>query len=182
MSRVNEIVLLKIQQFKRGLTQIRDTPHAIAGGVAIGVLFGFTPLIGFKTLLAVLLAWLFRCSKLSAVLAVTAHDILLPLGPFILRWQYQIGFFMISHPHQWPPKLSVKHVHFENYLSWKTLHVLLPTLVGSLVFGIPLAFTSYFVTIEIVKRAQAAKARRAGQAGQSGQSGQSGHAQANASQ
>jgi len=35
------------------LLAIRDTPEAIAGGVAIGIFFGFTPLFGLKTLLAI---------------------------------------------------------------------------------------------------------------------------------
>src|ERR1700678_871277 len=99
MSRLSEYISVQFQRIKRSLTQIRDTPHAIAGGVAIGVLCGFPPLLGFKTLLALLAAWLFRCSKLSAVLAVTLHDILLPLLPLILRWPYQVGFYLISHPH-----------------------------------------------------------------------------------
>ncbi len=160
MSRLTQFLSLQFQRFKSGVTQIRDTPHAIAGGVAIGVLFGFTPLIGFKTLLAVLFAWLFRCSKLSAVLAVSFHDILLPLGPFILRWQFQIGFYLISHPHQLPPKLlSPRHFHFDHYLSWKTLRILWPTFIGSLVIGAPIAIVMYFVVLEIVKRAHAARTR-----------------------
>jgi uncharacterized protein (DUF2062 family) len=162
MSRIRQFIWDKYRRCKRGLTQIRDTPHAIAGGVAIGVVFAFTPLIGLKTLLAVLVAWMFGCSKLSAALAVTFHDILLPLAPFILRWQYQIGFLMISYPHRWPPKISPKHFNFENYFSWKTLQVLWPTFAGSLVFGIPIAVVSYFVALAIVNRAVAARARRNG--------------------
>jgi uncharacterized protein (DUF2062 family) len=160
MSRLSKFFSLQYHRFRHGLTQIRDTPHAIAGGVAIGVLFGFTPFIGMKTLLAVLVAWLFRCSKLSAVLAVTFHDVLLPLGPFILRWQFQIGYYLISRPHQWPPKLSHKHLHFESYFSLKTLHVLWPTFIGSLVIGAPIAVIMYFIVLAIVKRSHAARARQ----------------------
>jgi len=39
------------------LLAIRDTPNAIAGGVAIGIFFGFTPLVGLKTLLSIFFAW-----------------------------------------------------------------------------------------------------------------------------
>ena len=161
MSRFSQFISQRYQTLKQGLTQIRDTPHAVAGGVAIGIFFGFTPLLGFKTLLAVLLAWLFRCSKLSAVLAVTFHDILLPLTPLILRWQYQIGFYIISRPHRLPPKFSPKLFHFEIYLSAKALHFLWPTFVGSLVFGAPIAVVMYFVVLEILKRAAAVRARHA---------------------
>ncbi|MGC3990291.1 MAG: DUF2062 domain-containing protein [Chthoniobacteraceae bacterium] len=71
------------------LMQIRDTPHAIAGGLAIGVFFGMTPLIGLKTALALVFAWFTRCSKISAVIAVTLHDVLIPIAPIIFRWQSQ---------------------------------------------------------------------------------------------
>jgi uncharacterized protein (DUF2062 family) len=166
MSRVGQFFSKQIQRFKQAVSQIRDTPHAIAGGVAIGVVFGFTPLFGFKTLLAILVAWIFRCSKLSAVMAVTLHDILLPLGPFLLRWQFQIGFFIISKPHRLPPKLAPKHLHFDDFLNWKSvhlsksLHILWPTLIGSLVISTPIAVVMYFLVLEIVTRSQALKARQ----------------------
>jgi uncharacterized protein len=166
MSRVSQFFSKQYQRFKKGVTQIRDTPHAIAGGVAIGTVFAFTPLIGLKTLLALLVAWLFRCSKLSAVMAVTLHDILLPLGPFILRWQFQIGFFLTSHPHHLPPKFSPKHFHIDDFVFWrsghlaKTLHVFWPTFIGSLVIGVPISVAMYFLVLEIVTRAQAKRARR----------------------
>src|SRR6266403_1747139 len=84
------------------LLAIRDTPEAIAGGVAIGIFFGFTPLFGLKTILAILFAWLTRSNIIAAVLAGTLHDIILPLMPLIYRWEYQIGFWLLSHPHHWP--------------------------------------------------------------------------------
>jgi uncharacterized protein (DUF2062 family) len=160
MSRVSRFLNLQFHRWKGRLTQIRDTPHAIAGGVAIGLLFGFTPLLGFKTLLAVFIAWLFRCSKLSAAVAVTFHDILLPIWPFVLRWQFQVGFFLISKPHRLPTKFSPKHFHYENLFTMKSLHVIWPTFIGSIVIAAPISFIMYFIVLEIVKRAQAAKARQ----------------------
>src|SRR5438477_245934 len=53
------------------LHQLRDAPHAVAGGVAIGIFWGFTPLTGLKTLLSIFFAWVLRCSKIPAVIAVT---------------------------------------------------------------------------------------------------------------
>src|SRR2546423_7488613 len=67
------------------LLAIRDTPEAIAGGVAIGIFFGFTPLFGLKTLSAIFFAWLTRSNILAAVLAATLHDIILPFIPMIYR-------------------------------------------------------------------------------------------------
>ena len=50
------------------LLAIRDTPEAIAGGVAIGIFFGFSALFGLKTVLTIFFAWLTRSNILAAVL------------------------------------------------------------------------------------------------------------------
>ena len=70
------------QAISRGLgaklVTLRDTPHAIAGGVAIGVFIGFTPLFGIKTLLSLGAAYLLRCNPIAAVIAVSLHDVVTP--------------------------------------------------------------------------------------------------------
>ena len=88
------------------LLAIRDTPEAIAGGVAIGIFFGFTPLFGLKTVLSILFAWLTRSNIIAAVIASAAHDVLLPLMPVVFRWEYDVGFWLLSQPHQWPQPLT----------------------------------------------------------------------------
>src|SRR5437879_3168624 len=87
------------------LLAIRDTPNAIAGGVAIGIFFGFTPLVGLKTLLSIFFAWLTRCNIIAAAIAVTLHDVALPFMPVLFRWEYRIGYWLLSDPHQWPARL-----------------------------------------------------------------------------
>ena len=69
------------------LLAIRDTPEAIAGGVAIGIFFGFTPLIGLKTALTILFAWLTRSNIIAAVIAQAAHDV----GFFLMPVLYRLG-------------------------------------------------------------------------------------------
>src|SRR2546428_11283060 len=90
-------------------TTLFRSPEAIAGGVAIGIFFGFTPLFGLKTLLAILFAWLTRSNILAAVLASTLHDIVLPLMPVVYRFEYGVGYFLLSHPHHWPPPMVKPH-------------------------------------------------------------------------
>src|SRR5215510_376307 len=91
------------------LLAIRDTPAAIAGGVAIGVFFGFVPLFGFKTLLALLFAWVTRSNLVATFVAATAHEILFPVMPLVYFSEFGVGGWMLSHPHHWPlsmPKIS----------------------------------------------------------------------------
>ena len=102
------------------LVTLRDTPHAIAGGVAIGVFVGFTPLFGIKTLLSLGGAYLLRCNPIAAVIAVSLHDIVTPLWPVLLRIEYDIGYWLLSHPHHFPPKMEMHHIHVSEMLKWTT--------------------------------------------------------------
>ena len=137
------------------LLAIRDTPGAIAGGVAIGFYFGFAPLFGFKNLLAIFFSWLFGCNILAAVIAGLLHDLALPIMPFVYRWEYNFGYWLLSTPHQWPPPLTEFHL---NRLSWRVwssfLSVGKPLLVGGLLAPLPLAALSFFVAHRIVARHQ----------------------------
>ena len=80
------------------LMTIADTPHSIAFGSAIGIFFGFTPLYPLKTLLSIVVAWIFRCNKVAAAIAVTLHDVLIWAMPAIYVAEYQFGCWMPASP------------------------------------------------------------------------------------
>jgi hypothetical protein len=146
-------------QFER-LKQIRDAPRAVAGGVAIGMFWGFTPLTGIKTLLSILFAWLFRWSKISAVITVSFHDVLTPIWPIILRWEYDFGFWILSHPHHFPKRLSMEEAHIKYWLHFNKLEIIWPTFVGSLLFAVPSALISYWIVERLLERYQRVRYRR----------------------
>ncbi len=135
------------------LLAIRDTPEAIAGGVAIGIFFGFTPLFGLKTLLAIFFAWLTRSNILAAVLASALHDIILPLMPVVYRFEYDVGYFLLNRPHRLPPPMIAagwENLHWRSWMS--ILKVGKDLLLGSIVCAAPPATLAYFVTRRIVAR------------------------------
>jgi hypothetical protein len=137
----------------RSLLELRDTPHAIAGGVAIGIFFGFVPLYGLKTLLCLATAWLGRCSKLAAIVVVSLYDIFAPIMPVVMRLQYDLGYWLLSHPHHLPAKLEGHHFKLEELLNWTTFFdVGFPMLVGSIVIAIPFTAVGYVVTYAIAAR------------------------------
>src|SRR5881396_1769886 len=80
------------------LMAINDTPHSIALGSAIGIFFGFTPLWSMKTLLSIAVAWICRCNKIAAAIAVTLHDIILWAMPAIYVAEYHLGCWSIGRP------------------------------------------------------------------------------------
>ena len=137
------------------LLAIRDTPEAIAGGVAIGIFIGFTPLVGLKTALTILFAWLTRSNILAAVIASAAHDILWPFMPAIFRWEYDIGFWLLSQPHRLPPPVTKIHMDWHAWRSWTTFFTVgKPLLLGSVVCSAPFAVASYFFAKRLVTRHQ----------------------------
>ena len=136
------------------LLAIRDTPEAIAGGVAIGIFFGFTPLFGLKTVLTVLFAWLTRSNIIAAVIASAAHDIVLPLMPVIFRWEYEVGYWLLSHPHHLPPsltKMKWEDISLHGWLGF-LLGVGKPLLVGGFVCAAPFGVLAYAFTRRMVER------------------------------
>ena len=140
------------------LVTLKDTPHAIAGGVAIGVFIGFTPLFGIKTLLSLGAAYLLRCNPIAAVIAVSLHDVVTPLWPVLLRLEYDLGFWVLSNPHHFPPKMETHSIHLAELMKWTTFFDLgLPLLIGSLFLAAPVAALFYFVLLQILKAREACK-------------------------
>jgi uncharacterized protein (DUF2062 family) len=151
-----------LQKHSLRLLAIRDTPEAIAGGVAIGIFFWFPPVIGLKTVGAIFIAWLTRCNLIAAVIAVTLHDLLLPVMFVIYRWEYDLGYWLLSHPHHWPQRLSRANLFIHRWTDWETFlksfsTVGKPLLLGSVLVGLPVSVISYFVARGIVARHQQKK-------------------------
>ena len=138
------------------LLNARDAPHSVAGGTAIGVFFGFLPIFGLKTLGSMGVALLTRCSVIASVIGVSLHDILLPIWPLILRYQFQVGFWILSNPHHLPPKLSKSDFKFSEMLQWQNfIDIGLPLMLGGIVFAIPASLITYGMILSIVKIRQA---------------------------
>ena len=126
------------------LVTIEGPPHAVALGVAIGILFGFTPVWSLKTRLSLAGAWLFKSNKIAAAISVQLHDLLLPFMPAIYLWEYKIGFWSL-HGHL-PMRFSLRALSLRDYIQWETFFTLgRPLLVGSLIFGLPWSALGYFI-------------------------------------
>jgi len=135
------------------LMTIADTPHSIALGSAIGIFFGFTPLLSMKTLLSIGVAWISKSNKIAAAIAVTLHDVMLPLMPAIYFWQYRIGMRVLhGRPEQ---RAAFHHLSFHDFMTWPWfVRVGWPLLLGSLFLAIPSALATYLIMRLLVSRAR----------------------------
>jgi uncharacterized protein (DUF2062 family) len=142
------------------LMAIADTPHSIALGSAIGIFFGFTPLYPLKTLLSIGVAWIFRCNKIAAAIAVTLHDVLIWAMPAIYLGEYQLGCWTLQRS----PAQRVHFPHFglHDYMHWRVFSKLVwptywPVFIGSLFLAVPLAMIVYFLMRLLISRARTAQ-------------------------
>ena len=141
------------QSLREKLLNLRDAPHALAGGVAIGMFIGFTPLFGMKTLLCLALAYLLRCNPIAAVISVSLHDVVTPFWPVLLEIEYKIGWDFLGWLREAPPQPPSLHFHLRDVMQWTTfLGVGLPMLIGSLFLSTPAAFVAYWLTLPVFRR------------------------------
>src|SRR6266516_4602503 len=137
------------------LMTIADTPHSIALGSAIGIFFGFTPLYPLKTLLSIGVAWVSRCNKIAAAIAVTLHDVVIWAMPAIYVAEYQFGCWILNRP-------AAQRVHFRqfrlrDFVHWHVFSrfvwpIYWPVFVGSLFLSIPSAILVYFLMRLLISR------------------------------
>jgi hypothetical protein len=134
------------------LLDAKDAPHSVAGGTSIGVFFGFLPIFGLKTLSAMGISLMTRCSVVASVVGVSLHDLFLPIWPLILRWQFQVGFWILSHPHHFAPPLSKQDFHFSEILQLDNfVDIGLPLAVGGAVFATPISIITYGLVLFIMR-------------------------------
>lgn len=143
------------------LLNLHDAPHSLAGGVAIGMFMGFTPLFGLKTLLCVGAAYILRCNPIAAVIAVSLHDVVTPFWPVLLEIEYAIGskllgfFDGVAHP------ASVTEFHIHELMKWTTFFTIgLPMLLGSMFLSAPAAAVSYAVMLPVFQRRELRRLER----------------------
>ena len=135
------------------LVTMADTPHSIALGSAIGIFFGFTPLWSLKTLLSIAVAWICRCNKIAAAIAVTLHDVLIFVMPAVYFGEYKVGCWALQRP---PPVHRIRfHFGLHDYLNWAAFQrVVWPAFIGSLFLAIPSAIAVYCVMRMLISRAR----------------------------
>ena len=144
------------------LMTIADSPHSIALGSAIGIFFGFTPLYPLKTLLSIGTAWVCRCNKIAAAIAVTLHDVVIWATPAIYLAEYHLGCWSLQRP-------PAQRVHFRqfglrDYMHWHVFSRVVwptfwPAFLGSLFLAVPSAIVIYFVMRLLVSRARTPERR-----------------------
>ncbi|MDR6815173.1 uncharacterized protein (DUF2062 family) [Neorhizobium sp. 2083] len=130
--------------YRLKVMRIGGSPHAVAAGLAIGVVSAWTPFLGLHILFAIPLAYLFGGSMIAAALGTTfANPITCPI---IWPLTWKIGETMLGNEAIGHDSLDlgrlVHHLDFSQL--WRP--ILEPMLIGSLPPGIVCGLIFYAVT------------------------------------
>jgi uncharacterized protein (DUF2062 family) len=150
----------------RRLLALDDPPERTALAFAVGVFIAFSPFLGLHTIIATVLALLFRFNKLAIYTGTFVNNPFLTLVPIIVA-SYAVGALLLGRPIALPPEgmelLREPHLLTANY--WRQLFargsdVLLPFAVGGLMLSVICSLTAYPVTLHLLcasRRRKAAK-------------------------
>tara|TARA_R110000744_G_scaffold43759_2_gene97882 strand:- start:67 stop:648 length:582 start_codon:yes stop_codon:yes gene_type:complete len=147
------------QYFGKRILRLTATPHAIAAGVAAGVIASWTPFIGFHFFIAAALAYLMAGNILASALGTAFGN---PLTfPFIWTGSYQLGRHFLNGRFD----DSVPGIHLGQLFRHLDVHqlwgpVLKPMLIGCLPFALAFGLLFYVLTYVSVLTFQKQRKRR----------------------
>ncbi|MEM9104534.1 MAG: DUF2062 domain-containing protein [Pseudomonadota bacterium] len=156
------------QYFGKRILRLTATPHAIAAGVAAGVMASWTPFIGLHFIIAAVFAYLMAGNILASALGTAFGN---PISfPFMWTATYIVGgHFMIDDFDG-----RVPHFEFSSFSYaelWEPL--IKPMLIGCLpfmlIFGILFYVVTYFGVSTFQERRKRRLLKRKGDKGLSGQ-------------
>ena len=149
----------------RRLLALDDPPERTAFAFAIGVFIAFTPLLGLHTILATLIAFLFRFNKLAIYTGTFVNNPFLTLAP-IDAASYAVGALIMGRPLALPAESHelLREPHLTSAAYWRELaarawDVFAPFAVGGTVLGVVCSLAAYPVTLHLLRANQRRKAK-----------------------
>lgn len=132
----------------RSLFRLNDSPHRLATAFALGVFIAFSPTIGLHTISCLLLAWVFRLSKLAVLTAAFINNpwTIVPLYGSCMWLGIRITGSGATMPHIPWNELSLGSA----YLTLRPY--LWPFIAGTLLVGVIAAAVSYGVVYWAIVR------------------------------
>lgn len=141
----------------RRLLAIDDPPERTALAFSIGVFIAFSPFLGLHTIIATLLAVIFRFNKIAIYTGTFVNNPFLTLVPIILL-SFAVGAFLLGRPLTVPAEgmqlLKDPHLLTADYwrkLSHHSLEILLPYAVGGMMLSFICSLGAYPLTLRLLR-------------------------------
>ena len=141
----------------RRLLAIDDPPERTALAFSIGVFIAFSPFLGLHTILATLLAFIFRFNKVAIYTGTFINNPFLTLVPIIVA-SYGVGAFILGRPLQIPQEgvelLKDPEIFSGEYyrrLASQSRYIVEPFAVGGLVLSVVCSVIAYPLTLRALR-------------------------------
>jgi uncharacterized protein len=141
----------------RRLLALDDPPERTALAFSIGVFIAFSPLLGLHTILATLIAFLFRFNKIAVYTGTFINNPFVTLVPIIIS-SYAIGAFLLGRPLRIPAQglalLEEPHLLTAEYyrrLFRESWFIVWPFTIGSTVLSVLCSLIAYPVTSSLLR-------------------------------
>ncbi len=145
----------------RALLHVDDPPQRIALGLAVGVFISCTPFLGLQTLLAILVAMLFRLNRAATVTGVWIN---LPwFAPIVYGAALKVGGLLVPDPGGVRDAWLAYLMEHPGALRWRDIltllqEVSLPLLVGTVVIGVAAGLLTYVVAFGVISMRRSRRA------------------------
>lgn len=137
----------------RFLVQAEGSPEQLARAFAIGVLIGFSPLLGLHTILGLAVALLWRLNKIAVLAGVYVNN------PWVIVPFYSLSTWLGVQLTGLPPgvglpDLEATWVLDSGFWHWvaSQWRLLIPAVVGSTILSLLLGLLSYPLSLWIIRR------------------------------
>ncbi|MEJ7618470.1 MAG: DUF2062 domain-containing protein [Pyrinomonadaceae bacterium] len=142
------------------LLALDDPPERTALAFSIGVFIAFSPFLGLHTIMATVLAFVFRFNKLAIFSGTFVNNPFLTLVPIILA-SYAVGAFLLGQPLGLPDAglELLKDPHITDGAYWRSLFthgraVLVPFAIGGMVLSVICSLAAYPLTLRLLRSAR----------------------------
>ena len=141
----------------RRLLAIDDPPERTALAFSIGVFIAFSPFLGLHTIMATVVAFLFRFNKVAIYTGTFLNNPFFTLVPIIIA-SYAVGAFVLGRPLQIPDEglelLKNPDLLSSNYYSRlfvQSWHIVWPFTVGATVLSVVCSVLAYPLTLRALR-------------------------------
>ena len=147
----------------RRLLTLDDPPERTALAFSVGVFIAFSPFLGLHTIMATVVALVFRFNKVAIYSGTFVNNPFLTLVPIILA-SYAVGAFLLGRPLGLPAGglelLRDPHLFAADY--WRALFeqfgaLLLPFALGGMLLSVVCSLAAYPVTLKLLRANQRRK-------------------------
>lgn len=141
----------------RRLLALDDPPERTALAFSVGVFIAFSPFLGLHTIMATVLAFLFRFNKIAIYTGTFVNNPFLTLVPIILA-SYAVGAFLTGRPLALPQEnlALLKDPHLLTTEYWRQLlrhswDVVVPFAIGGTALSFICSLVAYPLTLHLLR-------------------------------